>query len=365
LTTRSTAWRERRENITYSKTSTLLSDLKKAADTAWLSEVSSVPLQQALRHVQVAYSKFWKGATRHPHLKRKKSKQSAEFTRSAFTWDPERKSLSLAKIGRLNVIWHRDFASEPTIVTITKSRSNKYYVSLSLDEEFTRWPKTGNSVGIDLGLSTLATLSTGEKITRESLRKKFAHRIARKQRALARRVCGSNRWHRARKVLAREHERIANVRMDTTHKITSDIVKRFDVIAIEDLAVLDLCASGKASKYMMDAGLSEFRKQIQYKANYRGRTVLVCQRFYPSSKRCSNCGYVLDSLQLGIRTWTCQECGEKHDRDVNAAKNILAAGQAVTARGGIVSPPNSGGKCRRGANRATNRKPRPISTDAA
>ena len=303
----------------------------------WASETSCVPPQQALRHLQTAFVNFFEKRSGYPTFKKKRGKQSAEYTRSGFRYDAENRMLSLAKIGPIKVKWSCAFESDPTTVTITKSPSGRYHATLCLDEpEPKHLPKTGNVVGVDLGLNRLATLSTGERIANPRHLGGRLRELAHLNRDLSRRKKGSGRWSRARIKVARLQEKIADTRDDRLHKITLDLVRRFDFIAIEDLHVRGMTQLRSLARSVSDASLGSFRTMLEYKAKRYGKEVAVIDRFYPSSKTCSGCGWINQDMTMSTREWACKECGASHDRDENAAINILAVGQTVTARGGGV-----------------------------
>lgn len=316
----------------------MLTELKKTADHVWLNEISCVPTQQVLRHLQKAFDNFFDKRSAYPTFKKKRGKQSAEYTSSAFKWDARNKCLTIAKIGRLDVRWSRDFQSTPTTVTITKSSSGQYFATLCLDETIQPLPKTDNSVGIDLGINRLATLSTGERIANPKNTYKHAEKLAKAQRVLSRRKEGSNRWRRQKIVVAKIQDKIANARQDHLHKVTTDIVRRFDVIVTEDLNVRGMVRNHKLAKAISDASFGAFTDMIKYKAQWYGKEHVKIDRFFPSSKRCHCCGHIVESLPLSVRSWSCPKCETNHDRDENAAKNILAVGHTVTAQGGHVRP---------------------------
>jgi putative transposase len=325
--------------VNYAESSSRLTRLKGTAGADFLNEVSSVPLQQALRHLQTAYVNFFEKRSKYPAFKEKGHRQAAEYTRSAFRWDGKNRQLSLAKVGRLKVRWSRDIPEgvEPTTVTVTKSPSGRYFVTLTLDLPGPApLPPNDLVVGVDLGVSRLATLSTGEHVANPRHLGRRLKRLARQQRKLARRKKGSGRWHRQRKRVARLHERIADGRKDTLDKLTASLVRRFGTIVIEDLNVRGMAKNHGLARSLSDASLGTFRRLLTYKAERAGRTLVVVDRFFPSSKLCSNCGHRNDSLKLSDRTWTCQPCGVTHDRDLNAAVNLqkMAGGRPVSARGG-------------------------------
>jgi putative transposase len=322
----------------YGQLSAALTGWKKEPDNLWLGEVSCVPLQQTLRHLQTAFRGFFEKRTAFPRFKSKHGEQSAEFTRSAFTWDGKQNNLRLAKMGHLRIRWSRQFASEPSTVTITKNCAGQYLVTLCLDEHVEALPKTGQSVGIDLGITHMATLSNGERIANPRFLATKLTKLRRHQRTFSRRRKGSGRWHRQRLKIAKLHGQIANCRKDHLAKVTTSLVRRFDVLCLENLGVRDMMLNWKLARSIADVGMYAFRQMLAYKCAWYGKELRLVDRFFPSSKRCSDCHFVSESLPLEIRTWTCPECGTLHDREENAARNILAEGHSVTARGGRVRP---------------------------
>jgi putative transposase len=338
LRLRSDAWSKEGRSVSYRETSALLARLKREPNHAWLGEVSSVPTQQALRHLERAFVNFFEKRADYPSFKRKSGEQSAEYTRRAFKWDPRKLQLSLSGLGRLRVRWSREFKSSPSTVTVKRDSAGRYFVTLCLDEEIEKLEPVHRAVGIDLGITALATLSSGEKIENPRPLERLERRLARAQRALSRKKKGSRRRAAQRLQVARLHARVSDARRDHLNQTTTDLVRRFDVIALEDLNVRGMVKNHALARALSDAGLGEFRRMLKYKCGWYGRELRLADRFHPSSRRCFDCGQVLEELPLGIREWDCPKCGRNHDRDVNAAKNILAAGQAVTARGGRVRP---------------------------
>ncbi|WP_128547211.1 RNA-guided endonuclease InsQ/TnpB family protein [Larkinella soli] len=309
------------ERINYNQTSAALTALKKTAEYQWLNEVSCVPLQQSLRNLQKAFLNFFAGRTRRPRFKKKRHKQAAEYTASAFKYQDG--ELSLAKIGKLKVRWSRPFQSQPTTVTVIQTPTGRYYVTLVLDEMPQPYNKTGELIGIDLGINRLATLSNGEHIPNLKFTKKHERQLAKAQKSLSRKTKGSGRWIRQRMKVARVHERLTNARIDHIHKITTDLVRRFDVIAVEDLNVRGMLRNKKLAKQISDASFGRFVSMLQYKCVWRGKELVKIDRYFPSSKRCSCCGYIAQTLPLSVRSWQCPECQSIHDRDENASRNIL------------------------------------------
>ncbi len=324
--------------INYNASSAALTALKKTSEHQWLNEVSCTPEQQSLRHLQTAYTNFFKKRTGYPKFKKKTGKQSAAYTKSAFKWDAGSKSLILSKVGRLKVRWSRGFTSDPSTVTITKDRVGRYFVTLTLDEQIKRLPKTGEAVGVDLGINHLAILSTGERIPNPHFFREAQKKLARAQRVMARRKPGSNRRNQARIKVAKIQAHVADARKDYIDKVTTDLIHRFDVICVEDLNVRGMVKNHSLAKSLFDVSFGMLRSMLEYKAEWYGKEVRVVDRWFPSSKRCHCCGHVVESLPLSIREWDCPECGAHHDRDENAAINILAEGHSVAARGGSVRP---------------------------
>ena len=336
LRLRTDSYRNNKTSVNYNQSSAAWTKHKVEPGFEWLHETSCVPQQQAIRNLQTAFKNFFTKKAKYPTFKSKRGKQSAEYTLSAFKWDADNKNLRISGLGRLDVHWSREFTSKPSTVTITKTPDGRYYVTLCLDEKVNTLPKTGKSVGVDLGINRLATLSTGERISNPKHLGKNLIKLARAQRILSRRVKGSGRWNCQRVKVARLHTHIADSRKDYLDKFTIDLVRRFDTICLEDLNVRGMCQNHCLARAISDVGLGTFRAMVEYKTKWYGKEVKFVDRFYPSSKRCHSCGFVVEKLPLSVREWTCPECNEKHDRDDNAAQNILAAGQAVSARGGRV-----------------------------
>ena len=348
LRMRTDAWHQGKR-INYSQSSAALTELKRAQETNWLNEVSSVPLQQTLRHLQGAFAKFFQKSAKYPAFKAKDAKQSAEYTRSGFAWDAANRSLTIARLGQLKIKWSRNFTSNPSTVTLSRDPSGRYFVSLRLDEPVKKLPKATASVGVDLGINRTMTLSDGTGIGNPRYTAKYEARLRLLQRRLTKKKKGSANRLKARHKVARLHSKIDDCRKDFTHKATTRIVRENQAIYLEDLSVRNMMANPRLSKAIGDCGWHEITRQLVYKAERHGRTMIKIDRFFPSSKRCSCCGFVAEALPLDVRRWRCPECSTEHDRDQNAAKNILAAGQAVAASGGTVRPKRTA--VRQGASR--------------
>jgi putative transposase len=364
LAARHARYQAQGKGISYAESDRALTELKKEPGLAFLTEVSSVPLQQALRHQQVAFTAFFAGRARYPRFKSRSSRQSATYTRSAFRM--KNGQLRLAKTAApLSFTWTwpgLDVTSlDPTSVTVARDPAGRWFVTFHVDvADPAPLPARGQNAGVDVGLTRFAVLSTGEKIAHPRDWERHEKRLKRYQRRLARCQRGSANRAKARRKVARTHARITDARRDFLHKTSIDLVRRFDVIAVEDLNVSGMVRNRSLARAISCTGWAGFRGMLEYKAQRYGRTVVAVDRWYPSSKTCSACGHLLAALSLETRHWTCPGCGTRHDRDINAAQNILAAGLAAGAGNGADA---CGGTVRRaGATRTrvpVKQEPRP------
>ena len=343
LAERHRAWTQEKRRVTHAETDRMLTGWKRDPETAWLAEPSKGPLQASLRNLQSAFDKFWRKQNRYPKFKKKgKSRDSATYYRNCFTFRDGK--LKLAKQSEpLDIRWSRPLpdGADPSQVTVSRDAAGRWFVSLLVEETITPYASTEAAVGVDLGITTLAALSTGEKIANPKYEKADRAKLAKAQRNLARKKKGSANRAKARLKVARIHARIADRRRDHLHKFTTRLVRENQVIAIEDLSVRNMVKNRSLARAISDASWSELRRMLEYKADWHGRELVAIDRWYPSSKTCSDCGHLLRSLPLNVREWVCAECGTVHDRDVNAAKNVLAVGLAVNACGDGVRPPRS------------------------
>ncbi|WSQ11210.1 transposase [Streptomyces sp. NBC_01231] len=339
LAARTEAW-ARQERVNYNATSAMLTAWKKTEELAFLNEVSSVPLQQCLRHLQTAFTHFFGKRAKYPRFKsKKKSRRSAEYTTSGFRFRDGK--LTLAKMEQpLDIVWSRPLpaGAKPSTVTVSQDTAGRWFVSMLCEDPAVQaLPANDNAVGIDVGLDHLLTLSTGEKIANPRHERRDRARLALAQRRLAKKTKGSKNQAKARRKAAKVHARIADRRRDGLHKLTTRLVRENQTLVIEDLTVRNMVKNRSLARAISDAAWSQFRSMLEYKAAWYGREVIVVDRFFPSSKLCSTCGTLQDRMPLHVRTWTC-DCGTTHDRDVNAAKNLLAVGLTVTACGAGVRP---------------------------
>ena len=343
LDARTTAWYQRQQRVGYVQTSALLTEWKRSEDLAFLNEVSSVPLQQALRHLQGAFAAFWDKRARYPKFKsRKKSRASAEYTRSAFRYRDGH--LWLAKMDApLDIRWSRPLpeGAEPSTVTVSRDAAGRWFVSLLCECPISPLPPSGTTAGIDAGLTSLVTLSTGEKITSPRHERRDRARLALAQRRLSRKTKGTENRAKARVKVARVHARITDRRRDYLHKLSTRLVRDNQTVVIEDLNVAGMLRNHSLARAISGAAWSDLRGMLEYKCDWYGRDLIVADRWFPSSKTCSDCGHQIGALPLSIREWVCPACGVRHDRDINAARNIRAAGLAVQACGDGVRPQRS------------------------
>ncbi|MET9515527.1 RNA-guided endonuclease TnpB family protein [Streptomyces sp. NPDC002994] len=340
LDARTVAWFQRQERVNYNATSAMLTQWKKTEELAFLREVSSVPLQQTLRHLQGAFSNFFEGRAKYPRFKsKKKTRRSAEYTKSAFTYRDG--ALTLAKMKNpLAIVWSRPLpeGAEPSTVTVSQDSAGRWFVSMLCEDASVKpLPALDTAVGIDAGITSLVTLSTGEKVTNPRHERRDRARLAKAQRAVAKKEKGSRNRDKARIKVAKIHARIADRRRDFLHQLTTRLVRENQTIVIEDLTVRNMVKNKSLARAISDAAWTDMRSMLEYKCTWYGRNLVTIDRWFPSTKLCSACGTIREKLPLHVREWTC-ECGTTHDRDVNAACNILAAGLAVTACGAGVRP---------------------------
>ena len=336
LAARQARWQREHERTSYAETDRALTAMKQDPRLAFLNEVSSVPLQQALRHQHQAFRGFFAGRARRPRFKSRADRQAAHYTRSAFTLRGGVLRLAKTEVPlRFTWTWP-DIdvtALDPVTVIVVLEPDGRWYVTFTADTAgLEPMPGTGRAVGVDLGVKDFAVTSDGERIANPRHLERRARNLARYQRRLARCRKGSNNRAKAKAKVARAHRKVRNARRDFLHRASTHLVRGNDVIVIEDLNVAGLVRNRRLARAISDCGWGEFRRQLAYKCERYGRELVVIDRWYPSSKTCSACGHLLAELSLSTRHWTCPSCRARHDRDVNAAKNILAAGRAV-ARG--------------------------------
>ncbi len=327
-------------STTYTDANAFLTRLKGTEEYRFLKEVSSVPLQQVLRTQQRAFTNFFARRARHPRFKSRTGRQSAEYTRSGFRYRGG--ALTLAKTHEpLRFVWSWPTVDpatiSPTTVTVSREPCGRWYVSFVVETaDLAPLPVTSTAIGVDLGINVFATSSDGERVHNPRHLERKARNLARYQRRMARCRPGSANRRKAATKVARAHRKVRAARIDFLHRTSTHLLRSHDVVVLEDLSVRNMIRNRRLARSISDCGWRTFRRFLEYKASKWGRTVVVIDRWTPSTKTCSTCGHVVPKLDLRVRTWTCSTCRTRHDRDVNAAKNILAAGLAAAACGSDV-----------------------------
>ena len=330
---RSQAWQQEKKSVGYHETALKLTQWKKEPEKTFLSEVSSVVLQQSLLNLDTAFTNFFEKRAKYPKFKSRRHRQSVRYATNAFTFRGG--SITLAKQSEaLDIVWSRPLPDDAKIINLTISRdtSERYFVSILVETDLKPLEKTKAEVGIDVGVKTLATTSEGEKIENPRPLVKHEKRLRILQRRLSRKVKDSNNRKKARFRVARLHARISDTRRDTLQKFTTKIIRENQAIFVEGLNVVGMVKNHNLARHIADAAFGEIFRELEYKAAWYGRTYLELDRFFPSSKLCSSCGYLLEELPLSVREWACPACGVHHDRDINAATNIKKAGQSLRKR---------------------------------
>jgi putative transposase len=306
--------------------------LKDQEEFEFLKEVSASTLQQKrmdfVEFKKQYFNKKRKTKLGRPQFKKKSNRQSFRLPNQKFILDQEKSLVRLEKIGWVKIVLDRNIAENADFrsITISETPTGKYFVSILVKEELNPIPSSGKIVGIDLGLKELMTLSNGQVINNPRWFRENQSKLKKAQKHLSRKKKGSNRYNRQRIKVAKVHEDVANSRNYFLHNISTELVKTFDLIVVEDLNVSGMIRNRKLAKSISDASWSTFVSMLEYKCNWYGKTLIKIDRFYPSSKTCSNCGHKEDQMPLKIREWTCPSCGSKHDRDLNASINILKKG---------------------------------------
>ena len=316
-------------NLSYNNMSKILTELKKYK--SWLKEIDSVALKESLKDLDMAYQNFFNGAG-FPKFKSKKRDKDSYRTNSYLQLDQNIKKIRIPKLGWIKFRDKSDFNGLKKIynVTISKTSSGKYFASISAEVEIPVFERANQNCGIDLGLKDFCTLDNGEKIDNLRFFNQSQKKLAKMQRKLSKKVFGSNNYFKYKIKVAKFQEKIKNQRLDFLHKISIRLIREYDIICIETLRVRNMIKNNKMAKSFQDVSLSEFVRQLEYKAKWYGKVISKIDTFYPSSQLCSNCGYKNPSIKnLEIREYNCPICGTYHDRDINAAINILNEGLRI------------------------------------
>jgi putative transposase len=328
LAYRTTAWQQEKQSIGYNQTASKLTEWKKEPERAFLYEVCSVVLQQSLRNLETAFTNFFQKRANYPRFKAKHGHQSVRYATNAFTY--REGQITLAKQAtRLDIVWSRPLPADARLVnlTVNKDQRERYFVSVLVETDIEPLEKVEAEVGIDVGIKTLARTSDGQRLENPRPLLRRERQLKRRQRRLTRKHRGSNNRRKARRVVAKLHARISDGRRDRIQKFTTKIISENQAIYVEGLNVAGMLKNGKLAKHIVDASFGEIFRELEYKAHWYGKDYLELDQFFPSSKLCSSCGHLLKELLLSVREWDCTQCGVHHDRDENAAMNLLRAGQ--------------------------------------
>jgi putative transposase len=309
-------------SLSYYDNAKSLTELKN--ELIWLKDVNSQSLQSALKHLDIAYHRFFKKLAKFPRFKKKSDKQSFHIPQSLAIFDGK---LSIPKFKKgIDIVLHREMEGKILNGTISKSATGKYYASIVCEVEHQELEKTNSSVGIDTGIKDLAILSDGKKYENIKSFRASLKKLKYEQRQLSKKVKGSGQRKKQKTKLALIHEKVANKRKDHLHKVSTDIIKNHDVICVEDLNVKGMIKNHKLAQALSEVSLGMFYDMLVHKASWNDKTIVKIDRFFPSSKMCSKCHWIKQDLTLKEREWTCMSCSTTHDRDINASKNILLQG---------------------------------------
>ncbi len=324
LNERQKEYETNKNTINYYDNAKSLTELKKIEEYSWLNEINSQSLQDSLKNLETAYKNFFKFKKGFPKFKSKKSKNSFSVPQSVKLINGK---LIIPKFKEpIDLILSRSFSGIIKSCTISKTPTNEYFVSILVETEHTKLDKTGKSIGIDLGLKDFVITSEGYKYKNNRYTKTYERKLKEHQQHLSRKTKGSNRYYKQKLKVANIYKKITNSRLDNLHKVSTELIKKYDVIVLEDLNVKGMVKNHKLSKHISDASWSKFVELLTYKAQWNDKEIVKIDRFFPSSKTCNCCGYINQNLKLDMREWTCPSCHTKLDRDLNASINILKEG---------------------------------------
>jgi len=331
LNERKTEYETNKNSINYYDNAKSLTELKKDDNYSWLKEINSQSLQDSLKNLETAYKNFFRFNKGFPRFKSKHGKNSFTVPQSVKL---NKNELSIPKFKEpIKVIIDRTFNGLIKQCTISKTPTNEYFVSILVETEYVKLEKTGKQVGIDLGIKDFAITSDGFKYKNNRYTKTYEKQLKIAQQHLSRKTKGSNRYNNQKLKVATIHKKITNSRIDNLHKISTDLIRKYDLIVLEDLNVKGMVKNHKLSKHISDASWGRFVSMLTYKAEWNDKQIVKINRFFPSSKTCNCCGHINQNLTLNIREWTCPSCNKKLDRDLNASINILKEGYKIISSG--------------------------------
>ena len=337
LDKRITAYKEDKVTLTFNKCSKELTELKQ--ELTWLKEPDKCSLQNALKHLDIAFQNFFNrenvGYLKFKSKKNRHKSYKTNFTNNNIAF--ERGKIKLPKIGKVRIRDKQIPQGRILNATVSQTPSGKYFVSICCtDVDKPDFIRTDRYVGIDLGIRDFVITSDGDKYSNPKYLRQSLNKLAKLQRELSRKTRGGFNWDKARIRVARLYERITNQRKDMLNKLSSELVRKYDVICIEDLQVSNMIKNHNLAQSISDASWSEFVRQLEYKSKWYGKELIKVDRFFPSSQTCNVCGYINKATKnLAVRTWICPNCNAKHDRDINASINILHEGMRTVGTTGI------------------------------
>ena len=308
--------------------------LKKQEEFVWLKEINSQTLQHSLRHLESAYLNFFRGNAKFPRFKSRKDKNSFVVPQFCSVVD---NSISLPKFkSNIKIKKHQEMSGNVRSMTITKDCDGKYYVAILTEQSYEPVQKSNKSVGIDLGLKDFVITSDGKVYKNNRYTKKYERKLSKAQKHLSRKQEDSTSYENQRRKVVKIHKKIANSRNDVLHKVSTELVRDYDIICCENLNVKGMIKNHRLAKHIVDVSWGTFINYLEYKCNREDKTLVKINRYFPSSQTCSECGYINQNTKdLSVREWTCPSCGKHHNRDLNASINILREGLKTLSAGTV------------------------------